>query len=255
MVAVKYRFTSFKLPSKRAQQGVSLFVVLIVLLLTLLLVLGSLKVAGFNETIVGNQSDAQRAYAAAEALLDAAQRDIRANGRACGLAECRFPRDPDEYELLRVRIGLDACGSGANDRGVCVPSAPEPATGDPVADYVFNVDRVGVSGNPQSLATGASYDAYAPAPGGGAASVFADASAGVGASAVDLSLTGDRGRYWVEVFHYNTLAGALAPTADIPVPDGTYPFVFRITARAVGLKPGTVSVLRTYYVPYPRLPL
>lgn len=242
-------------PLPRSQRGVSLFVVLIILLLTLLVVLGSLKVAGFNETIVGNQSDAQRAYAAAEALLDAAQRDIRGNGRACTQARCRFPRDSDEYELLRARIGLDACGSGADDRGVCTPSAPEPAPNDPVSSYLFNVDRVGVSGNPQSLDTGASYEAYALPPGGGAAGAFADASAGVGASAVDLSLTEDRGRYWVEVFPYNTLAGALAPTADIPVPDGTYPFVFRITARAVGLKPGTVSILRTYYVPYPRLPL
>lgn len=252
---MKYRSISIQTNPVQRQRGVSLFIVLIILLLTLLLVLGSLKVAGFNETIVGNQSDAQRAYAAAEALLDAAQRDIRGNGRACTSAKCRFPRDADEYELLRVQIGLDACGSGTEDRGVCMPTAPEPAAGDPVASYLFNVDRVGVAGNPQSLATGASYATYARPPGGDAAGAFADASAGVGASAVDLSLTEDRGRYWVEVFPYNTLAGALAPTADVPVPDGTYPFVFRITARAVGLKPGTISILRTYYVPYPRLPL
>ena len=73
-----------KLPIRSAsmhrQQGLSLFTILVMLLLTMLLVLGALRLSLFNEGVIGNQADAQRAYASAEALLRNAEADIRANG-------------------------------------------------------------------------------------------------------------------------------------------------------------------------------
>ena len=56
---------------RATQRGASLFTVFILLLLTLLLVLGGMRVGIFNESIVGNQADIQRANAAAEAQMDA----------------------------------------------------------------------------------------------------------------------------------------------------------------------------------------
>jgi type IV pilus assembly protein PilX len=77
----KVQAKSDKYHNPRHQRGVSLFIVMVILLLSLLVVLGALNMTNLNEAIVGNQSDAQRAYGAAEALLDAARLDIRLNGR------------------------------------------------------------------------------------------------------------------------------------------------------------------------------
>ena len=68
-------FTRHLPPRRRGlsrQRGVSLFIVMIILLLTLVLVMGGLAMTNLNESIVGNQSDAQRTYGAAQALIAAA---------------------------------------------------------------------------------------------------------------------------------------------------------------------------------------
>lgn len=245
------------------QRGISLFIVLVVLLLTLIIVLGSLRVANLNESVVGNQSDAQRAMAAAEALVAAAQRDIRENGKNCAAATCRFPRDMSEFYTLRSTIGIDQCGNtnspGNQTKGVCTPASPGAnlASGDPVptaANYPFHVDNVAQRGQPQGIANGATYTEFINAP-GGTTSNFATGFAGAGNSRIDLQLDNSSSRYWVEVFPYDVNTGALISTENLPVPDGTYPFIFRITARAVGIKDGTTTTLRTFYVPYPRLPV
>jgi len=60
------------------------------------------------------------------------------------------------------------------------------------------------------------------------------------------------GTYWVEVFHYFNACSISGCDSRIVVPDPFYPFVFRITALANGLRgSSTQSVLRTYYTPYP----
>ena len=105
------------------QRGASLFTVFILLLLTALLVLGALRVSVFNESIVGNQADQQRAYAAAEALMQHAANDIYSNGPHCTSTECRYPRNAEEFNQLSLNL-LDKCGTGAigsnSPRGVWV---------------------------------------------------------------------------------------------------------------------------------------
>lgn len=59
------------------QRGVSLVMVLIFLLLTIISVLGAFRSGFLNEKIVGNESDYNRAFAAAEALIRDAEIDIR----------------------------------------------------------------------------------------------------------------------------------------------------------------------------------
>lgn len=220
--------------SRHAQRGVSLFVVLIILLLSLLLVLGSLRLAFFNESIVGNQSDALRANAAAESLVEAAQRDIDTQSRGCtGGAACRYPPDEDINTYWDRQAPLEnICGTGGAGMplGVCYPTTPDEAN--------FQVGMV-MNGGAQVMATAAARDI-------GGTQGFA----GSGADQVDLRLTPARGQYWVEVYRYAPdVAIGLSP--DVARPDPSYPYIFRITARAEGIKSSTVSILRTYYVPFP----
>jgi len=254
------------------QRGVSIFTVLIILLLALILVLSGLAVTNLNESIVGNQSDAQRAYGAAQALLAAAQRDIRLNGRHCdaaliggqgfnshfqagapaAAAGCtqRFPRDMDEYMNLvnGGKIAKSGCAgpdSAGPFMGVCIPLGP--------ADGKFAGDSAGnTSGaNAQQWDNGAGYGNPFIAALDDAADATAHGGGALSGSGVSLAASG---KYWVEVFPYNVTSVAIDGMGNAPVPDGAYPFVFRITAVARGLKAGTVSVLRSYYTPFPMPP-
>lgn len=60
-----------------AQRGVSLVMVLIFLLLAIISVLGAFRAGFLNEKMVGNESDYNRAFATAEALIRDAEIDIR----------------------------------------------------------------------------------------------------------------------------------------------------------------------------------
>ena len=272
------QFAAPALPSPRGggrrsrQRGISLFIVMIILLLALILVIGGLSVASLNESLVGNQSDAQRAYGAAQALMDAAQRDIRLNGRGCnaalmggggtnndfpvtggGGAACtlRFPRDKDEYMGLvhsgQIVINATSGGCAAPDSkliGVCIPMGP--------TDAQFSTGSVGSNAliwNGGSNDNGAAYDnSFITALDAGSAITAYGGQARLGAN----TAAPGHGRYWVEVFPYNTTSVGLPQgMARAPVPSHDYPFVFRITAMARGLRGDTVSVLRTYYTPYP----
>jgi type IV pilus assembly protein PilX len=259
-----------KSTSLARQRGVSMFITLIILLLALVLALGGLGVTNFNESIVGSQSDAQRTYGAAQALLATAQRDIRLNGRDCNAPDMgsagvndaivpgaatacllRFPRDKADYMQMLTDAGMvgniDRCSSQANFMGICISSSPISAS------CAIPTVADGTAAGAQQWANGADYTAFIKALDGNGVDYGGDAQAG----SASLALTGanSRGKYWIEIFPYNVMGeslggnGIAAPT-DAPIPDGTYPFIFRITAMAKGLKGGTVSVLRTYYVPY-----
>jgi len=248
------------------QRGVSLFIVLIVLLLSLIVVLGGLAVGNLNEILVGNQGDAQRAYSAAQALLDAAQRDIRLNGRYCNAAglgqegtnptiqtdgaaaKCslRYPSDgnglADYMALVSLIDGLDInsdgkCGNTPRFIGVCISRSPTSPN--------FQVNNIDASNSAQKWINGASYrqTLVNDLPDYGSKAKAGDTTLTLGEN------SDSRGKYWVEVFPYNVMDQSWKPTPLAP--DGSYPFVFRITAKAKGLKSNTVSVLRTYYIPYP----
>jgi len=247
---------------RSAQRGISIFIVMIVLMLALILVLGGLSIANMNEAIVGNQSEAQRAYASAQALLDAAQRDIRLNGRFCNNAgtaigttdtNSRFPANgvatncnrrfpggasyQDDFQTMALGA---APGMGNCVNGVCMSNGPD--------DINFDSSTINQAGSPMQITntSGASYtnawlNVLDPTQYG--------ANAAVGGTNLAPSLA--NGRYWVEVFQYRTNMVAVTGTGNAPVPANEYPFIFRITAMAQGLKGDTVSVLRTYYTPYP----
>ena len=71
---------------KQSQRGISLFVVIVFVMLSMLLALWASRTSLFNEMVVGNDADYQRAFEAAQALLQDAELDIRgekADGSAC----------------------------------------------------------------------------------------------------------------------------------------------------------------------------
>jgi len=243
-------------PGPGRQRGVSLFITLVMMLLALIVVLGALAVSNLNESLVGNQSDAQRAYGAAEALLDAAQRDIRLNGRYCTGAlgqagnnttiitgqtlNCttRYPSDGDASRVDYMQIlglvgGINTCAGSGAFQGVCVSDSPTNAGF--LASAVNN-------GGAQLLTNSAAYTQSGDADYASSVTLGGSASTALASN----------GGYWVEIFPYNVMSMALTGAGGVAVPDGTYPYVFRITAMARGLRGNTVSVLRTYYVPYPR---
>ena len=244
------------------QRGISLFIVLVILLLALIIVLGGLAVANLNEALTGNQSDAQRAYGAAQALINAAELDIRLNGYKCNAesvgggatgvnstiatasgvlgAPCtrRFPQDIDTFNTLQSMVGLGNCSSDKDLRGVCFSSGPN--------DTNFLVDKKGTIPY-QNLGNnnGSKYGDFT----GSVITPNYGGSAQTG-SGVSLAI---QGQYWIEIFLYangNINTSAIQGYQGAPIPVCYYPFIFRITAIANGIKSGTQSVLRTYYVPY-----
>ncbi len=70
----------------RRQRGISLLVVMIVVLLSSLLALWAFRTSLVNEAIVGNDADYQRAFEAAQAMVQDAELDIRGerpDGSSC----------------------------------------------------------------------------------------------------------------------------------------------------------------------------
>lgn len=239
-------------PLKRQQRGIALMVVMVILLLGTVLVLTTTRTTWLNETVVGNQSDYRRAYAAAEALMRDAENDVRGtlpgggqinpnnpafflgSGRRVG--EPFFPFSPEE-DLDNVIAAIGVGGAVPCRRGICVPPN-EQALGNAWWD------------NP---ATFAAMTAGAPGTADAIAATYGEFTGADPVAARNPLLTnaGNRGAwYWVEVLQY-VKSGNVAP-AGLPVPDVTkQPFFFRITVVVQGQKPGSRVVLRSLFTPRP----
>lgn len=230
--------------SRHREQGIALIVVMVVLLLGTILVLGATRTNWLNETLVSNESDYQRALAAAEALVLDAESDIRGilpgggncpgcrgNGAAPTAGQPYFPFDFDDLDRTIASIGtlpIPASGALPCRLGICVPVG-EAGLGNAWWD------------NPTRLvdmtARGATYGQHT-------------GTDPLGTGNALLINTAARGAwYWVEIFQS---APAQTSPRGMPTPDPLkQPFFFRITAVVQGQKPGTRVVLRTIFVPRP----
>lgn len=235
---------------KSRQTGISLIVVMVMLLLGSVVVLGSTRLGWLNEKMVGSESDQQRAFAAAEALIRDAERDIKGlqidNSTPCSTnaayVGCRnfggnhpfFPQEDDDLDLLKSRV---TAGTNSCLQGICLPAS------------VTTLNSATWSGSSLSTMTA----------GTGTATIAATYGQYTGANPATagnplLSATNPaQGWYWVEVFRYTDAAGLLQPaSSSMPIPDKKHPFVYRITAYVEGLKPGTRVWLRSVFVPFPQ---
>lgn len=236
-------------PLPRQQRGISLILVLMIMVLVILTVVTASRSAMFNESVTSNEADYHRAVSAAEALIADAQADIRKAGcfatrnqtqfegcRAAPtgdptLANPFFPEDGADATKLRDALA-NACV-----QGIC---APQTWTSPPVlADNFWLNNLAAVS------ATGATYGQFTGA-----------APAGTGNPI--LTANPARAWYWAELVPDFNDAGCQAiAVGGAPCTMGPlklYPFVYRITAVARGLRGdgNTVAVIQTYFVPDPK---
>lgn len=233
------------------QRGVALFVVIVFVMLSMLLALWASRTSLFNEMVVGNDADYQRAFEAAQALLQDAELDIRgemADGNLCAASPCRaytsklqFPGDTNEInplitaleaETTRCKDGLCARRVGRQDFwNYATAATPIKPTANAAQGEVPLSDL---------MAVGARYGQFTGAQLGSST-----------APANPILAAPEAGRYWIEIMRYSDTAKSAnlivdSTTSQLPLNLDVY-VVFRITALAIGRKPGTTVVLQETY--------
>lgn len=234
------------------QQGVALLTSMVVLLVCVLTVVANSRSGLLHEMLVGHQSDQLRAQAAAEALIRDAESDILGvlpDGSPChatpldarlatpGSIGCRqrgdgvlplapyFPHSTDEFDEARALVQV-AAAIPCRD-GICFPTSLQA------------LERL-----EDSLVTMQAHGAhYRQFTGFGPATLASSGNPLLAAQP-------PRAWYWIEAFRYDVGVDTLAPRRHLR-PDPNRPFVYRITAVAQGLKPGTRAVIKSVFVPYP----
>lgn len=245
----------------KRERGVALFVVIVFVMLSMLLALWASRTSLFNELVVGNDADYQRAFEAAQALLQDAELDIRgetASGALCVGPPCRaytsslqIPADTKEINPLlttlelqptRCRDALCTRRIGRQDfwnyatASTSVKPAARPTFGE---QPLFSEEPV----EPALVWDGARYGQYT-----GAANTTV---AGALNPILTETAVGRGGWYWIEIMRYSDKAKSASvivdsTTSQLPLNLDVY-VVFRITAVAFGRKPGTQVVLQETY--------
>ena len=237
------------------ERGFALIFVMVMLLVCGLVVLSSARLGWLHERMLGAESDHQRAFAAAEALIRDAELDIR--GRQAGsdrpcrseptFVGCRdfgaghpfFPQDESDLDLLQGRLASTATGCL---RGICLPNNVRTLGLD---SWTTQLSAMTAGAGDTSVA--ARYGEFTginPATAGNALLHWSRPGEASAAAA--------RAWYWVEVFWYDSGIPTEAASLHELTPDPKHPFVYRITAYVQGLKPGTRVWLRSVYVPRPQ---
>lgn len=253
----------------KQQQGLSLITVLVVLLLTLVIVLGTFRTTLFHEVWQGNRSDYQRSFAAAEALLRDAEIDIRGRlppyttlqpdgtaGIPCRSAPettpettgCRerssanawFPRTNTQFDEVRDIVHAARTPAPHCLQGICFPTTSTQADG-----WVRNLDTLRTEG--------ACYGQYTQQSMRQRAQARTESNPVLEARFDNAHrCTEARAWYWVEAFRYaDGLQDNNTPLTAALQPDPSVKVVYRITALARGMKSGTQVVLQSLFVPYP----
>lgn len=248
---------------KRHQRGISLFVVMVMVMLSMLLVMGSGRLALLNESMTGNDIDYQRALEAAQTMLADAEMDllgISPTGTACTGASCRtpaspvfFPRDMLEYQDLEAQL---IAAAGTNNppclNGICLDLGAQ-TNGDRTTSF-WN-DPGGTDPNWNNTRTLATF--IATPTGFNSRGALYGQYTGVTYSATNnsnnpqLNPATPNAWYWIEVLPYNPNAAVQGGNAAFWSPPATLPLVYRITAVARGRKPGVVAAVQSYLVPDP----
>ncbi len=241
----------------KRQRGVALFVVIVIVMLSMLLALWASRTSLLNEMVVGNDADYQRAFEAAQALMQDAELDIRgemADGSACAASPCRaytngalqFPGDTNEINPLITLLESKAtrCQDGLCARRVGRQDFWNYATTATPIKPAANAD-LGEVPLSSLMEVGARYGQYT-----GAANTITDNKKPLNPILADRSANRG-GWYWIEIMRYSETAKSAnlivgATTNQLPLNLDVY-VVYRITALAFGLKAGTSVVLQETY--------
>ncbi|WP_294257712.1 PilX N-terminal domain-containing pilus assembly protein [uncultured Comamonas sp.] len=270
---------AFKLPRQKKQRGISLFIVIIFVMLSMLLALWASRTSLFNELIVGNDADYQRAFEAAQAILQDAELDIRgenADGSFCIPSSsdgniCRRTT-PEKIPLEAQEVGILLADLADSNKipdtspkcknGICIKRSDRPAIKDK-QDFWNNSDST--KGITLAQMTGVHADNTTPV--GARYGQFTGAAIGDDdnpASAIlrDRSAANQGAWYWIEILPYDessknsgvlvndtstgTGTNAINPKKILAL-NLTPNIVYRITAIAYGRKPNTMVVLQQTY--------
>ena len=236
----------------RRQKGISLFVVIVFVMLSMLLAIWASRTSLFNEMIIGNDADYQRAFEAAQSLQQDAEFDIRgvrSDGSDCQTSStspdrvCRvggsimkFPLEAQEAVRLLSDLGTKTMFC---QNGLCLKRT---------GDQDFWTDSTTLAAMAVD-GVGARYGQYTGAATG------ANSNPLLISTSTTPSTQG--GWYWIEVMPYSEKA----KTANLIVDSSTSQLalnldvyvVYRITALAYGRKrnengePATMAVLQETY--------
>ncbi|WP_119966033.1 pilus assembly PilX family protein [Simplicispira lacusdiani] len=245
------------LPNRR-QRGVALFVVIVFVMLSMLLALWASRTSLFNEMVTGNDADYQRAFEAAQALLQDAELDIRAenpDSTPCLASTCRdkissakkIPLDAQEVtplladldqEPTKCHSGLCVKRTGRQDFwNYTSATSPAPTNLQPGEFKLEDMTKTNI---------GARYGEYTGA-------ALGDTSNPANPILADRSADNRGGWYWIEVLRYDEsiknsglIVGGSGPSNLLSL-SLTPNVVYRITALAYGRKPGTMAVLQQTY--------
>ncbi|MDR0225634.1 MAG: pilus assembly protein PilX [Burkholderiaceae bacterium] len=243
--------------TQRRERGIALYTVLIIVILSTLLALWASRTAWFSEIMVGNDVDYQRAFEAAQAMLQDAEQDIRGvrpDGSACtpsadntSLCRAGIPVYfiEEEQDFTKVLTAMDGEPTGAKCLyGICQKrSGAQDFWNDPEADQSKNIMTLMTGSNAAGAPRAARYGTYTGAMSGSKSNpILAITDAGKGAW------------YWVEMMQYHkNAAGANLINNSATTPNDRQSWdlnlkpyvVYRVTAVARGLKPSTQVVLQT----------
>ena len=220
----------------------------------MLLALWASRTSLFNEMIVGNDADYQRAFEAAQALLQDAELDIRRESpdrlTACTAANCRDNiaaayKIPIKGEVTQLLDDLNQQPTKCKD-GLCTKRAGRQDFWNTTGATVLAAGEVKLSDMTQPN-VGARYGEYSGATKG-------DSSNPANPILADTSADNRGGWYWIEVMNYAESAknsGLIVggPSTDNLLRLHLSPNVaYRTTALAYGRKSGTMAVLQQTYV-------
>ena len=237
------------------QRGVALFVVLVFVMLSMLLALWASRTSLFNEMIVGNDADYQRAFEAAQALLQDAELDIRRESpdglTACTAANCRDNiaaayKIPIKGEVTQLLDDLNQQPTTKCLSGLCTKRAGRQDFWNTTSATVLAAGEVKLADMTKPN-VGARYGEFSGATKG-------DSSNPANPILADTSADNRGGWYWIEVMQYDESAknsGLIvggANTDNLLRLNLEPNVVYRITALAYGRKPGTMAVLQQTYV-------
>lgn len=247
------------------QRGVALFVVIVFVMLSMLLALWASRTSFFNEMLVGNDADYQRAFEAAQALLQDAELDIRGenpDGTSCTgtLNVCRtatidkIPLDAQDVTPLLAELDLEPtkCRNGLCTKRTGRQDFWNYATASTTITPAAGPGEISLA----ALAMpdiGARYGQYTGALKGDPS----DATKTANPILADTSAADRGGWYWIEVLPYDESSKNSGLIVDNTTGVTTTSLLalnlrpsvaYRITALAYGRKPTTMVVLQQSYV-------
>lgn len=201
------------------QQGLALYVILILLLLAVILALWASRIAIFSEMIVGNDADYQRAFEAAQAMVQDAKDDIYINLYAKDKASTRNTAAVVQYPAVQTNFIEWTSALGGETTG-CKNGVCLRRTG--AENFWEDETDLG-----RMLQAGARYGQYSGnLPGAHTNPILAFTASNKGAW------------YWVEPIPFK--GAELGNTAGLVQGASTTPIeadmLFRITALAFGIK-------------------